>query len=74
MIENLPLVRPDARRGAKTVARCHARLSAQRGKIEARNRTRNSLALGAERLLIAGCCVAYLIAMVGDVLAVAAGR
>ncbi len=38
MIENLPLLTPDATRSAHTIARCHDRLAARRRKIEARNR------------------------------------
>jgi len=74
MIENLPLVTPDASRGARTIARCHDRLAARRRKIEVRHRAPNSRAPGAERLLVACFCVAYLIAMAGDLLAIAARR
>ena len=73
MIESLPLLTPDALRRAKTIARCHDRLAARRRKIETRHR-RGARALGAERLLVAGFCVAYLIAMAGDLLAIAARR
>ena len=74
MIENLPWLRPDASRSAKTLARCHDRLAARRRNIEARSRASGARALGAERLLVAGFCVAYLIAMAGDLLALAAKR
>jgi hypothetical protein len=82
MIENLPLLTPDTSRGAKTIARCHHRLAARRRrrverdktKIEKRNRQPSPRALGAERLLVTGFCVAYLIAMAGDLLAIAARR
>jgi len=74
MIETLPLLTSDASRRAKTIARCHDRLAAQRRKVEARNRASGARALGAERLLAAGFCVAYLIAMAGDLLAIAARR
>jgi hypothetical protein len=74
MIENLPLVTPDASRGARTIARCHDRLAARRRKIEVRHRAPNPRAPGAERLLVACFCVAYLIAMAGDLLAIAARR
>jgi len=74
MIENLPLLTPDASRSAKTVARCHDRLAARRRKTEARSRASNPRALGAERLLVAGFCVAYLIVMAGDLLALAVQR
>ena len=74
MIEDLPRLTPDASRRAKTIARCHDRLAARRRKIEARNRPSGARALGAERLLVGGLCVAYLIAMAGDLLAIAARR
>ena len=74
MIENLPLLTPDASRRAKTIARCHNRLAARRRKIEARSRPSSARTLAAERLLAAGFCVAYLIAMAGDLLAIAARR
>ena len=80
MIENLPLLTPDGSLSAKTIARCHDRLDARRRRraerdkanIEARNRAPNPRAIGAERLLVAGFCVVYLIAMAGDLLAIAA--
>jgi hypothetical protein len=74
MIENLPLLTPDASRTARTIARCHDRLAARRRKTEARHRAPNPKGFGAERLLVAGFCVAYLIAMAGDLLAIAARR
>jgi len=74
MIENLPLLTPDASLGAKTIARCHDRLAARRRTIAARNRAPNPRSLGAERLLVTGFCVAYLIAMASDLFAIAAGR
>ena len=74
MIDNLPLLTPDASRSAKTIARCHDRLAARRRKIEARSRASGARAFGVERLLVAGFCVAYFIAMAGDLLALAAKR
>lgn len=71
MIENLPLVTPDASRSARTIARCHDRLAARRRKMEVRSRAPNPRAVGAERLLVACFCVAYLIAMAGDLFAIA---
>jgi hypothetical protein len=72
MIENLPLLTPDASRNAKTIARCHVRLAARRRKLEAR--ASKPRFLGTERLLVAGFCVAYLIVMAGDLVAIAARR
>ena len=74
MIENLPCLTPDASRSAKTMARCHARLAARRRRIEARNRPPDQKGSVAERLLMAGFCVIYLMAMAGDLLAIAALR
>ena len=74
MIENMPIVTPDTSSGARTIARCHDRLAARRRKIEVRHRAPNPRAPGAERLLVACFCVAYLIAMAGDLLAIAARR
>lgn len=74
MIKNLPWLTPDASRNEKTIARCHDRLAAHRRKTEACNRASGGLALGAERLVVAGFCVAYLIAMAGDLLTLAARR
>jgi len=74
MIEKLPLLTPDASRRANTITRCHDRLAARRRKIEARNRPSGARALGAECLLVGGFCVVYLIAMAGDLLAIAARR
>ena len=74
MIENLPLLTPDASRRERTIARCHERLAVRRRKIEARNRRSGARVLGAERLLAAGLCVAYLIAMAGDLLTIAGRR
>ena len=74
MIENLPRLTPGASRSARTVARCHERLAARRRRIEARNRPANSRTFGAERLLAAGFCVAYLIVMAGDLLTIATRR
>ena len=74
MIENLTLLTPDASRNARTIARCHERLAARRRKIAARNRASKPRAFGADRLLAAGFCVAYLIAMAGDLLTIATRR
>ena len=49
-------------------------MAARRRTLEARHRQPNPRALGTERLLVAGFCVAYLIAMAGDLLAIAAQR
>ena len=70
MIENLPLLTPDASRSANTMARCQARLAARRRKIEARTRPPGQSVIAVERLLLAGLCVVYLVAMAGNVLSI----
>ena len=72
MIDNLPLLTPDSSRNARTIARCQDRLVARRRKIEARKRAPNLGALGGERLLAAGFCFVYLLAMANDLLTLAA--
>jgi hypothetical protein len=74
VIENLVRLTPDASRSSKTIARCHDRLATRRRRIEARNRAPKPRPLGAEHLLVAGFCLVYLVAMAGDLLAVAAQR
>jgi len=82
MIENLPLLTPNASRSATTIARCHDRLAARRRRraerdkanIAARNRPSVARAPGTERLLVVGFCCAYLIAMAGDLLTIATQR
>jgi hypothetical protein len=66
VIENLPLLTSDAARTAATMARCHATLAARRRRIETRNRP-NPKVIAAERLFVAGLCLAYLISMAGNV-------
>jgi hypothetical protein len=73
MIDNLQPLLPDTARGARTIARCHERLSARRRHAEARNQAAARV-FTADRLLVAGVCVVYLLAMAGDLLAVAAMR
>lgn len=73
MIDNLVRLTPDESRSARTVARCHERLAARRRKIEARRSAPRSRAM-AERMVIAGVCVAYLISMAGELLAIAGRR
>jgi hypothetical protein len=70
MIEDLPLLRPDAARSARTVAKCHDRMAARRRRIAAHRRPAGPKPIVVERLLVAGLCVVYLIAMAGEVLAI----
>ncbi len=74
MIVNLQPLTPDRARGARTIARCHDRLAARRRRGEAPAPARPGRALAAERWLAAGLCAIYLLAMAGDLLAVAAMR
>ena len=74
MIENLPVLAPDATRGARTISRCHERLAVRRRKVESRNRTpHRRAALSVEHLLLASVCAAYLVAMAVNVLSIGAG-
>ncbi|MFM8533197.1 MAG: hypothetical protein ACKOEC_06345 [Acidimicrobiia bacterium] len=68
MNEALPLIRPTPARGARTVARCHAALAAHRRRLERDARTPMPKAAIAERFVLVGACVAYLLAMAGDIL------
>jgi hypothetical protein len=74
MIENLAQLAPDASRRTRTLARCHERLAAERRRIEARTGASQPRAVGVERLLVVGACVAYLVAMARDILAVTLSR
>lgn len=67
MIENLPLLTPDASRTAVTMARCHTTLAARRQRLEARNRPK---AGPVERLLAVGFCAIYLLSVAGNVFSV----
>jgi hypothetical protein len=71
MIEHLPTLAPDPSRGARTLAKCHARLAAQRRRAEARSRERLSTVktkpVLVEGLLLAGVSVVYLVSMAGNV-------
>lgn len=62
MSEDLPQIRPNAARGAQTVARCHARLEARRQRLE---KAGTPKAVTAERFVLVGTCFAYLVSMVG---------
>lgn len=74
MIDNLQHLTPDGARGARTIARCHDRLAARQKRVETRAPMPPARILNAERWLAAGICVVYLLAMAGDLLAVAALR
>ncbi len=60
MIETLPLLTPDAPRGARTIARCHRRLSRRRQHMEAAASRADARYLAVERVLVLGLCVIYL--------------
>jgi hypothetical protein len=61
MIETLPLLRPDAGRGARTVARCHQRLARRRRHREgAARRAAYARYLAVERALVCAFCVIYI--------------
>ncbi len=70
MIEQLPLLTPDPRTARARIARCHDRLAARRRKSRRAIAPQALGRVGAERLLVVGVCVAYLIAMAGDLFAI----
>ncbi len=69
MIEQLPSLSPDAARTAHTVARCHARMTQHRRRLEAVAMPPPRGAI-LERLLVGGVSVIYLAAVAGIVLQV----
>lgn len=73
MIEKLPVLAPDATRGARTISRCHERLAGRRRKVELRNRAPHRRAVFTVEHLLASVCAAYLVAMAVNVLSIAAG-
>jgi hypothetical protein len=68
MIEHLPTLTPDTARGARTVARCHARFEAHRRKLEESARSPVPRTVATERLVLVGACTAYLVSMAGNIL------
>ena len=74
MTEHLPHLTSDASRQARTIAKCHDTLAARRRRIEARKGQPHPTLVAAERLLMAGACAAYLVAMAGNVFAIAGPR
>jgi hypothetical protein len=56
MIQPLPLLTPNAERGQRTMARCHARLVHRRPVARGVNATY----LAVERALIGGLCLIYI--------------
>ena len=60
MIESLPLLTPDAQRGARTIARCHRRLARRRQHLEAAAGRAHARYLAVERVLVLGLCVIYI--------------
>jgi hypothetical protein len=68
MIENLPLLIPDATRGARTLTRCRQKLASRRRRIEARSRRPSRTIVALDRLLLAACCLLYLISMADNVI------
>ena len=72
MIDNLPVLAPDAARSACTMSRCHERLAARRRKGHRRNCHPHRADLAVDHLLLASACAAYLVAMAINVLSIAA--
>lgn len=68
MSEDLPVLRPDSARSARTIARCRARLEAQRRKLEQDGLKPARNVGAAERFVLAGACFAYLVSMAAHLL------
>jgi hypothetical protein len=62
VIEHLPLLTPNAARGARTVARCREGLARRRRALDPRLQQPRLKVPAVERTLVAGACVVYLIA------------
>jgi hypothetical protein len=60
MIGTLPLLTPDATRGARTIARCHQRLARRRQHLETAASRANARYLVVERVIVLGLCVIYI--------------
>ena len=60
MIEALPLLTPDAHRGARTRARCHEQLARRRKRLESFVKPANTRYLLVERALIGVLCTMYI--------------
>jgi hypothetical protein len=74
MIENLPILAPDPVRCARTMARCHQRLTARRLKVQSQARRPQRRAIVTlERLLLGSVCAAYLVAMAVNVMSIGNG-
>ncbi len=60
MIEALPVLTPDPRRGERTAARCHDRLARRRKRLDAAVQRTNTTYLAVERMLVGALCVVYI--------------
>ena len=60
MIETLPLLTPDARRGERTRARCHEQLARQRKRLASSVKRGNTRYLLVERALVGVLCTMYI--------------
>ncbi|HWI18306.1 MAG TPA: hypothetical protein VNT81_11200 [Vicinamibacterales bacterium] len=66
MTERLPTLAPDAARGIRVLNHCHAMLAERRKRLEPRRP--HPMALAAERLILVGACLVYLISVAGNVI------
>ena len=74
MIEQLPLLVPDAARTERVAARCRATLARHRQRIEAGAKPPGPRRLAIERAVVLGFCMAYLSAIVLTALEMAGAR
>jgi hypothetical protein len=60
MIETLPLLIPDNRHSARTLARCHERLARRRKRLRSAEKPASTKYLAVERALVIAFCVIYM--------------
>jgi hypothetical protein len=70
MMNTLPRLAPNAARGARTVARCHAVLASRQHPVATTRRPAAARPLANDRLWLAGFSAAYLVAVARTVLEV----
>lgn len=74
MIEQLPLLVPDAARAERVAARCHATLARHRHRIEAATKPAGPRTPAIERAIVLGFCMVYFSAIVLTALEMAGAR
>lgn len=72
MIEQLPILTPDAARSERTRMACRKRLERRRRRLE-RQADANHTGFAAERAVLAGFCVVFMVSVVSNVVRVMLG-